>query len=189
MESGLRKCELRLNKPESLGYHHWLARPVEERLRDLTAWAAPFIPLRHAITLILKLLRDSGRSQTGIAQNGQFQQMTTGKTYHLARLKVAGDEPVVPELSARQHIYTLACAQSSRTVAVSTTTGNDCVDTDRRCATFWIGITPTLVASMATSAPEIFARHPAYRIARAIWFKSRPSGFFKRWALQMRRLS
>ena len=84
-------------------YHHWLARPVDDRLRDLVVWTAPFVPLREAITLTLKLLRDSGRSQTGIAQNGQFQQMTTGKTFHLARLKVAGDEPVVPELSANRY--------------------------------------------------------------------------------------
>ena len=84
-------------------YHHWLSRSVDTRTEDLTDWIAPMLPIRDALAIVLKLLRGSGRTQPAVAQNGQFQQMLAGKTYHLARLKLAGDEPGVPELSANRY--------------------------------------------------------------------------------------
>ncbi len=85
-------------------YHFWLNLDVQRRQRDLQAWLAPFMPTDEALRIVLRVLRDSGRSSPQIAYNGLFQLMlTANKVAQLLRITVAKDLPYVPEISANRY--------------------------------------------------------------------------------------
>jgi cell division protein ZapD len=86
------------------GYHHWLHQEPGARRADLTAWLAPFEPVRAGAAIILRLLRDNGRVGRHIAYRGVFQLMlTTTKVAQLLRLTMPKDMPCVPEISANKY--------------------------------------------------------------------------------------
>jgi cell division protein ZapD len=85
-------------------YHFWLHRPADARRRDLSGWLAPFEPLDAGIKIILRLLRDHGRTSRHVAHHGVFQLMlTTHKIAQLLRLTVEHDIACVPEISANKY--------------------------------------------------------------------------------------
>ena len=84
--------------------HYWLTRDAGSRQRDLQGWLAPFIPIDEALGIVLRVLRDSGRSSRQVAYNGLFQLMlTANKVAQLLRITVARDLPCVPEISANRY--------------------------------------------------------------------------------------
>ena len=85
-------------------YHFWLNLDAQRRQRDLQGWLAPFIPIDEALGIVLRVLRDSGRSTRQVAYNGLFQLMlTANKVAQLLRITVAKDLPYVPEISANRY--------------------------------------------------------------------------------------
>ncbi len=85
-------------------YHFWLNREAQARQRDLQGWLAPFVPIDEALGIVLRVLRDSGRSSRQVAYNGLFQVMLTAtKVAQLLRITVARDLPCVPEISANRY--------------------------------------------------------------------------------------
>ncbi|MBK9606369.1 MAG: cell division protein ZapD [Betaproteobacteria bacterium] len=85
-------------------YHYWLNRDAASRQRDLQGWLAPFVPIDEALGIVLRVLRDSGRSSRQVAYNGLFQLMlTANKVAQLLRITVARDLPCVPEISANRY--------------------------------------------------------------------------------------
>ncbi|KZE31507.1 cell division protein ZapD [Crenobacter luteus] len=84
-------------------YFLWQQRPAEVRRADLSRWAAPLMPTAEASRILLKILRDSGKTHHYLARRGMFQQMSGGKVVQLIR--VAFDEAlgVLPELSANKY--------------------------------------------------------------------------------------
>jgi cell division protein ZapD len=84
-------------------YHFWLHRSVAARQADLAAWLAPLLPVRDGISIVLKLLRDSGKPAELVAVQGQFQQMLSGRVAQLVRLRVSESEDFVPEISANKY--------------------------------------------------------------------------------------
>lgn len=85
-------------------YHFWLNLEGQARQRDLQAWLAPFLPIDEALGIVLRVLRDSGRSSRQVAYNGLFQLMlTASKVAQLLRIIVARDLPYVPEISANRY--------------------------------------------------------------------------------------
>jgi cell division protein ZapD len=85
-------------------YHYWLNRPPDERRHDLAGWIEPFTPIAACISIVLRLLRENGRSSRHIAHHGVFQLMlTTTKVAQLLRLTLARDIPCVPEISANKY--------------------------------------------------------------------------------------
>jgi cell division protein ZapD len=85
-------------------YHYWLNREAALRQRDLQSWLAPFLPIDEALGIVLRVLRDSGRSSRQVAYNGLFQLMlTANKVAQLLRITVARDLPFVPEISANRY--------------------------------------------------------------------------------------
>ena len=85
-------------------YHFWLNLDAQRRQRDLQGWLAPFIPIDEALGIVLRVLRDSGRSTRQVAYNGLFQLMlTANKVAQLLRITVAKDVPYVPEISANRY--------------------------------------------------------------------------------------
>jgi len=85
-------------------YHYWLHADPGARQNDLKGWLAPLSPLHDGLAIILRLLRENGRSGRQIAYHGVFQLMlTTSKVAQLLRLGVTRDLTCVPEISANKY--------------------------------------------------------------------------------------
>lgn len=85
-------------------YHYWLNQPAEVRVDALMHWLAPLLPIDAGLAIVLRLLRDSGRTTDCVAKNGSFQQMASGKQVQLLQVRVASDLACVPELSANKYM-------------------------------------------------------------------------------------
>lgn len=84
-------------------YHLWLQRDSEQRRADLQRWSAPLMPTARAANILLKLLRDSGKTHQYHARRGAFQQMSGGKVVQLIRIGFESGLPLVPEVSANKY--------------------------------------------------------------------------------------
>ena len=85
-------------------YHAWQQHSAEQRFTDVSNWFSPLQPLFNAINMVLRLLRESGRAATIIAQAGSYQQMLQGKVYQMLRLSVDKTLGVIPEISANKYM-------------------------------------------------------------------------------------
>jgi cell division protein ZapD len=84
-------------------YHHWLHRPDDERHADLDVWLQPLSSMGAALRIVLRVLRESGKSVPLIAHQGVFQQMPMERAAHMLRLILHRDLPCVPEISANKY--------------------------------------------------------------------------------------
>lgn len=85
-------------------YYAWQHRSPQQRFNDISSWFAPMAPLFDAISLVLRLLRESSRSMKVIAQAGSYQQMLQGKIYQMLRLHIDDALGVIPEISANKYM-------------------------------------------------------------------------------------
>jgi cell division protein ZapD len=85
-------------------YYAWQHHSAQKRFEDISGWFAPLAPLFEAICVVLRLLRESGRSTTVLAKAGSFQQMLQGKTYQMLRLSVDRVIGAIPEISANKYM-------------------------------------------------------------------------------------
>lgn len=85
-------------------YYAWQHHSPERRFHDISNWFAPLAPLFDAINVVLRLLRESGRSVMHVAQSSNYQQMLQGKTYQLLRLRIDGTLGAIPEISANKYM-------------------------------------------------------------------------------------
>ncbi len=84
-------------------YYAWQQHAPERRRADLAGWAATLAPLAEALQTLMGLLRDSGAPQRMMAGGGQYQQsLPPNKAYHLLRLRMGGDDGLVPEISGHR---------------------------------------------------------------------------------------
>jgi cell division protein ZapD len=85
-------------------YHHWRHRAPAVRVAALSEWVAPFVPIRAALGIVLRLLRDSGVAEAVVAPQGSYQLMLAGKNPQLVRLTLDSDLPCVPEIAANKYM-------------------------------------------------------------------------------------
>ena len=85
-------------------YHAWQRRSAEQRHSDIMGWFAPLSPLFEALSLVLRLLRDSGGPVKMIAIAGSYQQMLQGKVYQMLRLSLDESLGAIPEISANKYM-------------------------------------------------------------------------------------
>jgi cell division protein ZapD len=84
-------------------YFHWQHLSVDQRRKDLSRWASSLWPLAQCVSLLLKLLRDSGSAQKVIANAGQFQQtLPQGRSFQLLRLRIDPALGLIPEISGNR---------------------------------------------------------------------------------------
>jgi cell division protein ZapD len=88
-------------------YHFWLNREAEKRRHDIIGWLTPMLPIRDGLTIVLRLLRDSGRSEQQVARRGSYQVMMTGRTAQLVRVRLAREISAVPEISANKYAFNI----------------------------------------------------------------------------------
>jgi cell division protein ZapD len=84
-------------------YHAWLNHEAARRRDDLTAWLRPLLPVHSALAIVLRVLRESGRSASLIAFQGVYQQTPAEKPAQMLRLSLAPELPCVPEISANKY--------------------------------------------------------------------------------------
>ena len=84
-------------------YHFWLNRDGQLRRRDLDHWVAPLVPIRQAISIVLRLLRSSGRPETQVAFHGAYQMTLAGRNAQMVRLRVSRSDAYIPEISASKY--------------------------------------------------------------------------------------
>lgn len=88
-------------------YALWQSKPANERRDDILRWANPLMPTAEAATILLKLLRDSGKQFHFVARSGAFQQMSGGRVVQLIRVTYPLGLGVLPELSANKYAINL----------------------------------------------------------------------------------
>lgn len=94
------------------GYFHWQHQPAGQRQADLHRWVQTLVSLAEAISLLLKMMRDSGSPHKVIALGGQFQQnLPQGRTYQLLRVSIDPFQALVPEISANRLMLSIRLMQ------------------------------------------------------------------------------
>lgn len=84
-------------------YHLWLHQSAERHRHDLGDWLAPFLPIRDGIAIVLRLLRESGKSSMQTAAQGVYQQMLAGRVAQMLRIRLRPEYCCVPEISANKY--------------------------------------------------------------------------------------
>ncbi|MBI1396461.1 MAG: cell division protein ZapD [Betaproteobacteria bacterium] len=84
-------------------YHYWLHQDPALRRADIERWSSPFAPLKEGTRIVLKLLRESGKTTPAVATQGVYQQMMGGRVAQMLRVRVGPSFPCVPEVSANKY--------------------------------------------------------------------------------------
>ncbi len=88
-------------------FHYWQQQDAETRRRSLVSWLEPLEPIRRAMFIVLKLLRESGKEHRLTAQHGNFQQMQGGRMAQMLRIVLDAKLPCVPEVSANKYALSI----------------------------------------------------------------------------------
>lgn len=84
--------------------HQWLQRPVDVQKSELQEWNATLTVLRGAVTLYLRLLRDSVTADEKTAISGVFNvSFGQKRNVKLVRIVLPADSPLYPEISGGRH--------------------------------------------------------------------------------------
>jgi cell division protein ZapD len=94
-------------------YHYWLHQDPELRRADIARWSAPFFGLKEGTRIVLKLLRESGKTSPAMATKGAYQQMMGGKVAQMLRVRLEADYPCVPEVSANKYALNIRFTHAS----------------------------------------------------------------------------
>lgn len=85
-------------------YSYWLRQSSEVRFRDLQEWYGVFENLNNAVSLILRLIRESAVPRPQIAKNGVYQQTLDTKTpYQMIIVNLPADSSFFAEISGGKH--------------------------------------------------------------------------------------
>lgn len=84
-------------------YFHWLHRDEAVRRADLAAWSAPLAPVGAGLRIVLRVLRESGKSAALIAYGGIYQETPMERAAQMLRLRVNRALACVPEISANKY--------------------------------------------------------------------------------------
>ena len=84
-------------------YHYWLHHSPQTRRQDLDSWLAPFLAMEDGVGIILRILRESGRTSQQLGTQGIYQQMMGGRVAQLIRLRLDDTYDCVPEVSANKY--------------------------------------------------------------------------------------
>ena len=88
-------------------YHYWLHQDAMLRRNYLNAWLAPLLSISDSLDIILKLMRESGKTHHFTTHQGSFQQMQGGRVAQLLRLSLDNKLPCIPEVSANKYVLNI----------------------------------------------------------------------------------
>jgi cell division protein ZapD len=85
-------------------YSHWLNLPDEVRGADFAHWLAVIRPLGDAVSELLWITREQGKSRREVATNGVFHlALDRGQPVQLIRLSLPHGTSIFPEISGSHH--------------------------------------------------------------------------------------
>jgi len=94
--------------------HHWLQQDSSTRTRDLEKWLLPFEPMRRAVNLILRLIRNSAFPRNEIAVEGFFQKaLDSSAANQMVRVILPAELPMFPEISGGKHRFSIRFMEQS----------------------------------------------------------------------------
>jgi len=89
-------------------YHRWLEQPWPQREADQKRWFAQLDPIRQAIELLLKMIRNSADAVTAISEDGSYQQsLDSSQPFQLLRVSLPADSPYYAEISGSRHRFNI----------------------------------------------------------------------------------
>lgn len=97
-------------------YHAWLMQDAATRTEDIDRWIQPLGQFRAALSIVLRLLRESAQQSAQVAAAGAFQQMLQGKSYTLLQVRVDATLEAVPEISANKYMLWIRFTSADRDV-------------------------------------------------------------------------
>ncbi|UPR57676.1 cell division protein ZapD [Vibrio sp. ED004] len=83
--------------------HYWLHLPLDKRMRDAKAWMDSLQPLYEALTLWLKLTRETGHFKEQIARAGFFQ--SDAEEANILRLSIPMQYGAYPMISGHKNRF------------------------------------------------------------------------------------
>ncbi len=88
--------------------HHWLQRPAAEQQTLLQQWYGHFSTVEDAVTMILRLVRETGRRGTATAQEGAYEQsLDANHPCQMIVVTLPQDSECFPEISGSRHRITI----------------------------------------------------------------------------------
>lgn len=88
--------------------HFWLSQNATVRAEDIHRWSVPYLEIYHAVSLLLKVIRDSGHASKVIAQSGFYQEnLDSHQSNQLLRISIPKTEAFFPEISAGKQRYSI----------------------------------------------------------------------------------
>ncbi len=88
-------------------FHYWQQQDAAVRRQSLAEWIEPMEPIRRALSIVLRLLREGGKEHRLVAQHGNFQQMQGGRIAQMLRVVLDDKLPCIPEVSANKYALSI----------------------------------------------------------------------------------
>lgn len=85
--------------------HHWLHLPLDKKKTDAQKWLSSLSPLANALTLWLKLTRETGHFRSIQAQSGFFQ--SDAEDANILRLEIPMQYGVYPMISGHKNRFAI----------------------------------------------------------------------------------
>ncbi len=93
-------------------YHRWLEQPWEQREVEQKQWFSQLDPIRQAIELLLKMIRNSADPHNASSDAGSYQQsLDSTQPYQLLRVSLPADSPYYAEISGSRHRFNIRFLQ------------------------------------------------------------------------------
>ncbi len=84
-------------------YHYWQHQDAGIRRQHLESWLTPLRPINDGLKILLKLLRENGKTHQFTAHKGSFQQMQGGRVAQMLCVSLDKNLPCIPEISANKY--------------------------------------------------------------------------------------
>lgn len=95
-------------------YHRWLEQPWSQREADQKKWLAQLDPIRQAIELQLKMIRNSADPVMLNSEDGSYQQsLDSSLPFQLLCVSLPADSPYYAEISGSRHRFNIRFLQST----------------------------------------------------------------------------
>lgn len=95
-------------------YHRWLEQPWSQREADQRKWFAQLDPIRQAIELQLKMVRNSADPVTVKSEGGTYQQsLDSSLPFQLLSVALPADSPYYAEISGSRHRFNIRFLKST----------------------------------------------------------------------------
>jgi cell division protein ZapD len=89
-------------------FHYWQSQPLDARLANLSDWAAPYIGVNTAASIVLNTIRQSAERREEVGKAGFFNcNIEARKPYQLIRVELPAHVEYYPEISAGKQRFSL----------------------------------------------------------------------------------